>query len=240
MCHFIFKMPPEQAPVNFSHCRQSFCSGGASIYGLPFQDEFHSRLRFNHRGVVATASDSPEMNTSQFFITLAPTEDLQRRTTIFGKVIVLSVILFSQVVGNTIFNVLKIGESEVDGEEKPLCPIKILSVDILSMPFDTIEPRHPSIHHALPEHPTPKKVERGVKNKSLLSFSDEQETPQSFSSVQKVTVPAEKSQHSSPPSTTAAALSKFTVEEKDRLMKKKDTLVGGFTAEGTIKSAADS
>lgn len=27
--------------------------GGESIYGNPFQDEFHQRLKFSHRGIVA-------------------------------------------------------------------------------------------------------------------------------------------------------------------------------------------
>jgi len=46
-------------------------AGGESIYGGPFKDEFHSRLRFNHRGLVACANrNSPHSNGSQFFITL--------------------------------------------------------------------------------------------------------------------------------------------------------------------------
>lgn len=28
-------------------------SGGESIYGKPFNDEFHQRLKFSHRGIVA-------------------------------------------------------------------------------------------------------------------------------------------------------------------------------------------
>jgi peptidyl-prolyl cis-trans isomerase SDCCAG10 len=30
--------------------------GGESIYGKPFEDEFHSRLKFVHRGIIATVS----------------------------------------------------------------------------------------------------------------------------------------------------------------------------------------
>ena len=32
-------------------------TGGESIYGGPFLDEFHSRLTFSHRGIVAMAND---------------------------------------------------------------------------------------------------------------------------------------------------------------------------------------
>jgi cyclophilin family peptidyl-prolyl cis-trans isomerase len=39
--------------------------GGESIYGQEFADEFHSRLHFNHRGIVAMANDGRNSNRSQ-------------------------------------------------------------------------------------------------------------------------------------------------------------------------------
>lgn len=46
-------------------------AGGECVYGTPFKDEFHSRLKFNHRGLVACANaNAPHTNGSQFFITL--------------------------------------------------------------------------------------------------------------------------------------------------------------------------
>jgi peptidyl-prolyl cis-trans isomerase SDCCAG10 len=45
--------------------------GGESIYGGFFPDEFHSRLKFSHRGQVACANlNVQDSNSSQFFITL--------------------------------------------------------------------------------------------------------------------------------------------------------------------------
>ena len=39
--------------------------GGTSIYGAPFVDEFHSRLKFSHRGIVAMANqEKPNTNES--------------------------------------------------------------------------------------------------------------------------------------------------------------------------------
>lgn len=61
--------------------------GGESIYGHPFEDEFHSRLRFSHRGIVAMATTGRNQNRSQFFITLDKTPELDRKHTIFGKVL---------------------------------------------------------------------------------------------------------------------------------------------------------
>jgi len=33
-------------------------TGGESIYGKPFVDEFHSRLHFSHRGILGMANPS--------------------------------------------------------------------------------------------------------------------------------------------------------------------------------------
>uniref|UniRef100_A0A3P8S3N8 Spliceosome-associated protein CWC27 homolog n=1 Tax=Amphiprion percula TaxID=161767 RepID=A0A3P8S3N8_AMPPE len=60
--------------------------GGESIYGRPFKDEFHSRLRFNRRGLVAMANAGPHDNGSQFFFTLGRADELNNKHTIFGKV----------------------------------------------------------------------------------------------------------------------------------------------------------
>lgn len=65
----------------------SIFAGGDSIYGAPFADEFHSRLRFNHRGLLACANaGTPHSNGSQFFITLDRCDWLDKKNTIFGKV----------------------------------------------------------------------------------------------------------------------------------------------------------
>jgi len=60
--------------------------GGKSIWGRPFKDEAHGRIKFNHRGQVAMANENaPNTNQSQFFITLDACEWLDRKHTIFGK-----------------------------------------------------------------------------------------------------------------------------------------------------------
>lgn len=95
-------------------------SGGESIYGSTFADEFHSRLRFNHRGLVACANaGSPHSNGSQFFITFDRCDWLDRKNTIFGKV-----------TGDSIYNLLRLGDVETDKDDRPLYPPpKILSVE---------------------------------------------------------------------------------------------------------------
>ena len=69
--------------------------GGESIYGGAFADEFHSRIRFNHRGLVACANaGTPHSNGSQFFISLDRCDWLDKKNTIFGKVMPIFVLKF--------------------------------------------------------------------------------------------------------------------------------------------------
>jgi len=139
-------------------------TGGESVYGKPFPDEFHSRLKFNHRGLVAMANPGKDQNQSQFFITLDRTQELDRKHTIFGKV-----------TGDTIFNVLKMNESEVDANERPIYPPKILSTELLWNPFDDISPRQ--LPQPVPPPSTPASTSKAkkIKNFNLLSFGDEAE-----------------------------------------------------------------
>jgi peptidyl-prolyl cis-trans isomerase SDCCAG10 len=95
--------------------------------GKPFKDEFNSRLKFSRRGIVGMASQGPNSNQSQFFITLAPAPELNRKHTIFARV-----------AGDTIFNVLKIAEAQVDEQERPLIPITIQETRVQANPFDIV------------------------------------------------------------------------------------------------------
>jgi peptidyl-prolyl cis-trans isomerase A (cyclophilin A) len=59
-------------------------SGGP---GYKFQDEFSKDLTFDRPGRLAMANAGPGTNGSQFFITVAPTDWLNNRHTIFGQVV---------------------------------------------------------------------------------------------------------------------------------------------------------
>jgi len=139
--------------------------GGESIYGAPFKDEFHSRLRFVRRGLVAMANAGKDDNGSQFFFTLGPTPELQNKHTIFGKV-----------TGETIFNMIKLEDALVDHDDRPKYPQKILKTEVLSNPFPDIVPRTTVKENDVEEKKGKKRDKtQAVKNFKLLSFGEEAE-----------------------------------------------------------------
>ncbi len=131
-CHFfkIFKnfMIQTGDPTNTG-------SGGESIYSSEFRDEFHSRLKFNHRGVVAMNNkNKPNSNGSQFFITLEKCEEMNKKFTIFGKV-----------TGPTFFNAINISNLSADEDGKPLMNNekeipKIINTEVVINPFKDLKP----------------------------------------------------------------------------------------------------
>ena len=131
-CHFfkIFKnfMIQTGDPTNTG-------SGGESIYSSDFRDEFHSRLKFNHRGVVAMNNkNKPNTNGSQFFITLEKCEEMNKKFTIFGKV-----------TGPTFFNAVNISNLSADEDGKPLMNNqeeipKIINTEVVLNPFKDLKP----------------------------------------------------------------------------------------------------
>ncbi|EDW94194.1 spliceosome-associated protein CWC27 homolog [Drosophila yakuba] len=137
-------------------------TGGESIYGQPFKDEFHSRLRYTRRGLVGMANSGKDDNGSQFFFTFAATPELQSKNTLFGKI-----------TGDTIYNMLKLEEGIVDHQERPLHAHRIVSTEVLSNPFDDIVPR--VLAQPSRKSKKSKKERQGVKNFGLLSFGEEAE-----------------------------------------------------------------
>ncbi|KAI0422434.1 cyclophilin-like protein [Xylaria grammica] len=138
-------------------------NGGST--GVNFKDEFHSRLKFNRRGLLGMANESkPDTNGSQFFFTLGKAEELNNKNTIFGRV-----------VGDTIYNLARMGEAEIaEGSERPLYPIKITGTEILVNPFDGMKKRTRTTQPIAPTGPIEKKKKKPKAGKKLLSFDDEE------------------------------------------------------------------
>ncbi|KAK3989526.1 hypothetical protein QBC44DRAFT_327533 [Cladorrhinum sp. PSN332] len=61
--------------------------GGQSIWGKNFEDEFDGPLSHDGRGVLSMANKGKNTNSSQFFITYRACKHLDKKHTIFGKVV---------------------------------------------------------------------------------------------------------------------------------------------------------
>lgn len=88
--------------------------------GYMFADEFDPNLNFDVPGRLAMANSGPDTNGSQFFITEAANEDLDRKYTIFG-----------QCDDPSVEVVKSIARVERDGNDKPIDPVTLNKVTIV-------------------------------------------------------------------------------------------------------------
>lgn len=110
--------------------------GGSSIYGQTFSDEIHPDLRHTGAGILVSdqlvlftfshilhaiifllqsmANSGPDTNGSQFFITLAPTQWLDGKHAIFGRI------------HSGMQIVRRLGLVETDKNDRPIDTVKIV------------------------------------------------------------------------------------------------------------------
>uniref|UniRef100_A0A1I7UUN6 Spliceosome-associated protein CWC27 homolog n=1 Tax=Caenorhabditis tropicalis TaxID=1561998 RepID=A0A1I7UUN6_9PELO len=180
-------------------------TGGESIYGKPFKDELHQRLKFNRRGIVGMANAGRDDNGSQFFFTIGDrgAPELDKKHTIFGKV-----------TGPTLFNMLKITEVETEGD-RPVTFYKITGARIDNNPFDDIKPREKKKKDKSEKKKEAKVVE--TKKTNLLSFGDEaDEDEEALTVFNKKTSNKSKSAHDAHDNDTVG-LSKQAAVTRDEM-----------------------
>ncbi|RKU48046.1 Peptidyl-prolyl cis-trans isomerase cyp8 [Coniochaeta pulveracea] len=98
--------------------------GGTSIWGKNFADEFEGPLVHDARGILSMANKGKNTNSSQFFILYRPAKHLDRKHTIFGKV----------VSGLDVLD--KMEAVPTDGSDRPLNKIVIKDVVVFVDPFE--------------------------------------------------------------------------------------------------------
>ncbi|KAG5975241.1 Peptidyl-prolyl cis-trans isomerase cyp8 [Claviceps digitariae] len=97
--------------------------GGSSIWGKYFNDEFDGPLTHDKRGILSMANKGKNTNSSQFFITYAPSPHLDRKHTIFGLL----------VDGQHVLT--KMEATPTDGSNRPLHKILIKDLVVFVDPF---------------------------------------------------------------------------------------------------------
>lgn len=101
--------------------------GGASVWGKPFVDEFaQSPLTHSTRGILSMANKGKNTNTSQFFVTYRAASHLDRKHTIFGKV----------VGDDSEVTLKKLEAVPTDSGDRPIEECRIEEVHIFVDPFE--------------------------------------------------------------------------------------------------------
>ncbi|GMT14271.1 hypothetical protein PFISCL1PPCAC_5568, partial [Pristionchus fissidentatus] len=99
--------------------------GGESIWGKPFEDEFISGLSHESRGVLSMANKGSNTNNSQFFITFRPCKYLDKKHTIFGRVV------------GGMDSLLSIEKEEVEGgSDRPVNAVTFMRAEVFVDPFE--------------------------------------------------------------------------------------------------------
>lgn len=98
--------------------------GGQSCWAKPFADEFDGPLVHDARGVLSMANKGKDTNTSQFFLTYRAVPHLNRKHTIFGRVI------------DGLDTLKRLEAVDVDDKDRPTERCEIESVVVYVDPFE--------------------------------------------------------------------------------------------------------
>jgi len=99
-------------------------TGGQSIWEKPFEDEFKAHLIHSGRGILSMANSGPNTNKSQFFITFRSCKHLDKKHSVFGRVV------------GGLETLDRMEKVETDDKDKPLQTIQILRSTIFINPFE--------------------------------------------------------------------------------------------------------
>ncbi|KAK3930948.1 RING-type E3 ubiquitin-protein ligase PPIL2 [Frankliniella fusca] len=98
-------------------------TGGQSIWGKPFEDEFKPHLTHTGRGILSMANSGTDTNKSQFFITYRSCRHLDNKHTVFGKLV------------GGLDTLTAIEQVEVDNKDRPIEDIVIERASVFVDPY---------------------------------------------------------------------------------------------------------
>ncbi|XP_041456134.1 RING-type E3 ubiquitin-protein ligase PPIL2-like [Lytechinus variegatus] len=102
-------------------------TGGESIWGKPFKDEFKPNLSHTGRGVLSMANSGPDTNKSQFFFTFRSCKYLDEKHTIFGSVV------------GGLDTLTAMEKVETDKKDRPVKDIIIQDTVIFVNPYEEVD-----------------------------------------------------------------------------------------------------
>jgi peptidyl-prolyl cis-trans isomerase-like 2 len=105
--------------------------GGESAFpgGKAFADEYHPSLKHDSRGILSMANSGTHTNKSQFFITFGACSHLDRKHSVFGKV----------VGGKEVLNKMEAMQTKKD---RPIIDIRIIDAAVYDDPYDKVKEQY--------------------------------------------------------------------------------------------------
>ena len=151
-------------------------SGGP---GYKFPDEIVDSLSHDSKGILSMANAGPGTNGSQFFVTLAPTQNLDGRHTVFGKVIK----------GQDVVDA--IGKVETAERDKPVKTVTMEEVNIVrkgksAKNFDAPKVFEEELQAIKDQEEAEAKKRQEAKNENAEYFSSKKEEAESLESGLKI------------------------------------------------------
>lgn len=131
--------------------------GGESIWGAPFNDEFRVNLTHSGRGILSMANAGPNSNKSQFFILYRSAPHLNRKHSVFGRVV------------GGLDTLDKMEHIETDADDRPVEEIKILECQVFVNPYDEVDQMLKSEREAAKQKEEDEKKKAAAKLKSSKS-----------------------------------------------------------------------
>jgi len=151
-------------------------SGGP---GYKFPDEIVDSLSHDSKGILSMANAGPGTNGSQFFVTLAPTQNLDGRHTVFGKV----------VKGQDVVDA--IGKVETAERDKPVKTVTMEEVNIIrkgksAKNFDAPKVFEEELQAIKEKEDAEAKKRQEAKNENAEYFSSRKEDAETLDSGLKI------------------------------------------------------
>ncbi|HKL35671.1 MAG TPA: peptidylprolyl isomerase [Salegentibacter sp.] len=151
-------------------------SGGP---GYKFPDEIVDSLSHDSKGILSMANAGPGTNGSQFFVTLAPTQNLDGRHTVFGKV----------VKGQDVVDA--IGKVETAERDKPVKTVTMEEVNIIrkgksAKNFDAPKVFEEELQAIKDKEDAEAKKRQEAKNENAEYFSSRKEDAETLDSGLKI------------------------------------------------------